>query len=167
MEIAMPSQRELIKSDFVRHLMFSEISEFLFLTDTNSCYCLIHNLIPKKELLSISDERFFFYLRKWQWRSQSNEILSSLEETNVDKLGTTYEKCRISEKWNCTCERQARCVTREGFQEAKYNLLTVSRVYGIVVTVVKPVVTHSVVNFTGSHNCYLCNDFLTKETLWS
>lgn len=56
-------------------------------------------------------------------------------------------------------------MTREGFQEAKYNLLTVSRVYGIVVTVVKPVVTHSVVNFTGSHNFYLCNDFLTKETL--
>ena len=66
---------------------------------------------------------------------------------------------------NGTARARDKRVTREGFQEAKYNLLTVSRVYGIVVTVVKPVVTHSVVNFTGSHNCYLCNDFLTKETL--
>lgn len=76
MEIAMPSQKELIKSDFVRHLMFSEISEFLFLTDINSCYCLIHNWIPKKELLSISDERFFFIFASDS--EEANQIKSYL-----------------------------------------------------------------------------------------
>ena len=104
MEIAMTLHRELIKSDFVRHMMLRETSKFLFLTD-NNCYCLIHNWTRKEGLLLTPNNPFFF-LRKWQWRSQSNEILSSLEETNVDKRGTTHEKCRMSEKWNCTCERR-------------------------------------------------------------
>ena len=133
MEIAMTLHMELIKSDFVRHMMLREISKFLFLTD-NNCYCFIHNWTPKEGLLLSSNNPVFF-LRKWQWRCQSNEILSSLEETNVDKRGTTHEKCRMSEKWKCTCERRgARRETREGIQEAKYDSKTVSRVYSIVVT---------------------------------
>ena len=90
MEIAMPLQRKLIKSDFVRHMMFSEISKFLSVLTDNNCYYLIHNWIPKEGLLLISNEPFFF--RKWQWRSQSYEILSSLGKTNVDRRGTTHQK---------------------------------------------------------------------------
>ena len=60
MEIALPLQRELIKSDFVRHMMFSEISKFLFVLTDNNCYYLIHNWIPKEGLLLISNEPFFF-----------------------------------------------------------------------------------------------------------
>ena len=93
MEIAIPLQRKLIKSDFVRHMMFSEISKFLSVLTDNNCYYLIHNWIPKEELLLISNEPFFF--RKWQWRSQSYEILSSLGKTNADKRGTTHQKYRM------------------------------------------------------------------------
>ena len=90
MEIAMPSQRELIKSDFVRHLMFSEISEFLFLTDTNSCYCLIHNLIPKKELLSISDERFFFiFVSDSEEANQMKSYLHSRKPMSINEAQRT------------------------------------------------------------------------------
>ena len=60
MKIAMPLHRELIKSDFVRHMMLSEISKFLFLTD-NNCYCLIHNWISKEGLLLISNKPFFSF----------------------------------------------------------------------------------------------------------
>ena len=62
MEIAMTLHRELIKSDFVRHMMLREISKFLFLTD-NNCYCLIHNWTPKEGLLLSSNNPVFF-LRK-------------------------------------------------------------------------------------------------------
>lgn len=90
MEIAMPSQRELIKSDFVRHLMFSEISEFLFLTDINSCYCLIHNLIPKKELLSISDERFFFiFVSDSEEANQMKSYLHSRKPMSINEARRT------------------------------------------------------------------------------
>ena len=57
----MPLQRKLIKSDFVRHMMFSEISKFLFLTDNNR-YCLVHNCISKEGLLLISNEPFLFFV---------------------------------------------------------------------------------------------------------
>ena len=60
MEIAMPLQRKLIKSDFARHMMFSEISKFLSVLTDNNCYYLIHNWIPKEGLLLISNEPFFF-----------------------------------------------------------------------------------------------------------
>ena len=60
MEVAMPLHRELIKSDFVRLMMFSEISKFLSALTDNNCYYLIHNWIPKEELLLISNEPFFF-----------------------------------------------------------------------------------------------------------
>ena len=56
----MPLQRKLIKSDFVRHMMFNEISKFLFVLTDNNCYYLIHNWIPKEGLLLISLEPFFF-----------------------------------------------------------------------------------------------------------
>ena len=56
----MPLQRKLIKSDFVRYMMYSEISKFLFVLTDNNCYYLIHNWIPKEELLLISNEPFFF-----------------------------------------------------------------------------------------------------------
>ena len=104
MEVAMPLHRELIKSDFVRLMMFSEISKFLSVLTDNNCYYLIHNWIPKEELRLISNE-------PWQWRSQSYEILSSLEKTNVDKRGTTHQKYRMSEKWTARArdgERVAR-----------------------------------------------------------
>ena len=93
MEVAMPLHRELIKSDFVRLMMFSEISKFLSVLTDNNCYYLIHNWIPKEGLLLISNEPFFF--RKWRWRSQSYEILSSLGKTNADKRGTTHQKYRM------------------------------------------------------------------------
>ena len=167
MEVAMPLHRELIKSDFVRLMMFSEISKFLSVLTDNNCYYLIHNWIPKEELLLISNEPVFCF-RKWQWRSQSYEILSSLGKKNVDKRGTTHQKYRMSEKWNRSCERRgAGRETRQGMQEAKYDFMTVSGVYSIVVTVRKQVVAHSVVNFVGSHNFYRCDDFLSIETLWS
>ena len=71
-------------------------------------------------------------------------------------------------KWNCSCERrEAGRETRQGMQEAKYDFMTVSGVYSIVVTVKKQVVAHSVVNFVGSHNFYRRDDFLSIETLWS
>ena len=166
MEVAMLLHREVIKSDFVRLMMFSEISKFLSVLTDNNCYYLIHNWIPKEGLLLMSNEPFFF--RKWQWRSQSYEILSSLRKTNVDKRGTTHQKYRMSEKWNCSCERRgAGRETRQGMQEAKYDFRTVSGVYSIVVTVRKQVVAHSVVNFVGSHNFYRRDDFLSIETLWS
>ena len=166
MEIAMQLHRELIKSDFVRHMMFSEISKFLSVLTDNNCYWLVHNWISKEGLLLISNEPFFF--RKWQWRSQSYEILSSLGKTNVDKRGTTHQKYRMSEKWNCSCERRgAGRETRQGMQEAKYDFMTVSGVCSIVVTVRKQVVAYPVVNFVGSHNVYRCDDFLSIETLWS
>ena len=60
MEIAMQLHRELIKSDFVRHMMFSEISKFLSVLTDNNCYYLIHNWIPREVLLLISNEPFFF-----------------------------------------------------------------------------------------------------------
>ena len=60
MEIVMPLPRELIKSDFVRLMMFSEIPNFLFLTD-NNCNCLVHNWISKG-LLLISNEPLLFFL---------------------------------------------------------------------------------------------------------
>ena len=60
MEVATPLHRELIKSDFVRLMMFSEISKFLSVLTDNNCYYLIHNWIPKEELLLISNEPFFF-----------------------------------------------------------------------------------------------------------
>ena len=56
----MQLHRELIKSDFVRLLMFSEISKFLFVLTDNNCYWLVHNWIPKEGLLLISNEPFFF-----------------------------------------------------------------------------------------------------------
>ena len=56
----MPLQRKLIKSDFARHMMFSEISKFLSVLTDNNCYYLIHNWIPKEGLLLISLEPFFF-----------------------------------------------------------------------------------------------------------
>ena len=56
----MPLQRKLIKSDFARHMMFSEISKFLSVLTDNNCYYLIHNWIPKEGLLLISNEPFFF-----------------------------------------------------------------------------------------------------------
>ena len=56
----MPLHRELIKSDFVRLMMFSEISKFLSVLTDNNCYYLIHNWIPKEELRLISNEPFFF-----------------------------------------------------------------------------------------------------------
>ena len=62
MEIAMTLHRELIKSDFVRHMMLREISKLLFLTD-NNFYCLIHNWTPKEGLLLSSNNPVFF-LRK-------------------------------------------------------------------------------------------------------
>ena len=72
----------------------------------------------------------------------------------------------MSEKWNRSCERRgAGRETRQGMQEAKYDSMTVSGVYSIVVTVRKQVVAHSVVNFVGSHNFYRCNDSLSIETL--
>ena len=43
MEIAMQLHRELIKSDFVRHMMFSEISKFLSVLTDNNCYWLVPN----------------------------------------------------------------------------------------------------------------------------
>ena len=86
----MPSQRELIKSDFVRHLMFSEISEFLFITDINSCYCLIDNLIPKKELLSISDERFFFiFVSDSEEANQMKSYLHSRKPMSINEAQRT------------------------------------------------------------------------------
>ena len=60
MEVAMPLHRELIKSDFVRLMMFSEISKFLSVLTDNNCYYLIHNWIPREVLLLISNEPFFF-----------------------------------------------------------------------------------------------------------
>ena len=60
MEVAMPLHREVIKSDFVRLMMFSEISKFLSVLTDNNCYYLIHNWIPKEGLLLISNEPFFF-----------------------------------------------------------------------------------------------------------
>ena len=83
---------------------------------------------------------------------------------------TRHNAPKISqeEKWNCSCERRgAGRETRQGMQEAKYDFMTVSGVYSIVVTVRKQVVAHSVVNFVGSHNVYRCDDFLSIETLWS
>ena len=57
----------------------------------------------------------------------------------------------MRKKWNRSCERRgAGRETREGMQEAKYDFMTVSGVYSIVVTVGKEVVAHSVVNFVGS-----------------
>ena len=56
----MPLQRKLIKSDFARHMMFSEISKFLSVLADSNCYYLIHNWIPKEGLLLISNEPFFF-----------------------------------------------------------------------------------------------------------
>ena len=56
----MQLHRELIKSDFVRHMMFSEISKFLSVLNDNNCYYLIHNWIPREVLLLISSEPFFF-----------------------------------------------------------------------------------------------------------
>ena len=85
----MPSQRKLIKSDFVRHLMFSEISEFLFLTDINSCYCLIHNWIPKKELLSISDERFFIFVSDSEEANQIKSYLHSRKSMSINEAQRT------------------------------------------------------------------------------
>ena len=58
----MQLHRELIKSDFVRHMMFNEISKFLFVLTDNNCYYLIHNWIPKEGLLLISNESFFFFV---------------------------------------------------------------------------------------------------------
>ena len=60
MEVAMPLHRELIKSDFVRLMMFSERSKFLSVLTDNNCYYLIHIWIRKEELLLISNEPFFF-----------------------------------------------------------------------------------------------------------
>ena len=72
----------------------------------------------------------------------------------------------MSEKWNCSCERRgAGRETRQGMQEAKYDFMTVSGVYSIVVTVKKQVVAHSVVNFVESHNFYRRDEFLSIETL--
>ena len=72
----------------------------------------------------------------------------------------------MSEKWNCSCERRgAGRETRQSMQEAKYDSMTVSGVYSIVVTVKKQVVALSVVNFVGSHNFYPRDDFLPIETL--
>ena len=74
----------------------------------------------------------------------------------------------MSEKWNCSCERRgAGHETRQGMQEAKCDFMTVSGVYSIVVTVKKQVVTHSVVNFVGSHNFHRRDEFLSIETLLS
>ena len=84
--------------------MFSEISKFLSVLTDNNCYYLIHNWIPKEGLLLISNEPVFCF-RKWQWRSQSYKILSSLGKTNADKRGTTHQKYRMSDKWNCSCEK--------------------------------------------------------------
>ena len=41
-------------------MIFSEISKFLSVLTDNNCYYLIHNWIPKEELLLISNEPFFF-----------------------------------------------------------------------------------------------------------
>ena len=72
----------------------------------------------------------------------------------------------MSEKWNCSCERRgAGRETRQGMQEAKYDFMTVSGVYIIVVTARKQVVAHSVVNFVGSRYFYRHDDFLSIETL--
>ena len=62
MEIAMQLHRELIKSDFVRLMMFSEISKFLFVLTDNNCYWLVHNWISKEGLLLISNEPFLFFV---------------------------------------------------------------------------------------------------------
>ena len=150
----MPLQRKLIKSDFARHMMFSEISKFLSVLTDNNCYYLIHNWIPKEGLLLISNEPFFF--------------VSDNEEANHMKSYPPLGKpmYRMSEKWNCSCERRgAGRETRQGMQEAKYDFMTVSGVYSIVVTVRKQVLAHSVVNFVGSHNFYRRDDFLSIETL--
>ena len=57
----------------------------------------------------------------------------------------------MRKKWNRSCERRgAGRETREGMQEAKYDSMTVSGVYNIVVIVGKEVVAHSVVNVVGS-----------------
>ena len=99
-------------------------------------------------------------------------ILSSLGKINVDKRGTTHQKCRMSEKWNRSWNGER--VAGRGSRVARHdkackNLnmnMSVSRVYSIVVTVRKQVLAHSVVNFVGSHNFYRRDDFSIK-TLWS
>ena len=50
-------------------------------------------------------------------------ILSSLGKINVDKRGTTHQKCRMSEKWNRSWngERVAGRETRQGMEEPKYE----------------------------------------------
>ena len=58
----MPLQRKLIKSDFVRHMKFSEISKFLSVLTDSICYYWIHNWIPKGGLLLISNEPVLFFV---------------------------------------------------------------------------------------------------------
>ena len=126
----MPLQKKLIKSDFVRHMILNEISKFLFLTD-NNCYCFVHNWISKEGLLLISNEPFLFFVSD---NEEASHMKPYLEKTNVDKRGTTHEKCRMSEKWNCSCDRRgAGRATGQGMQEAKYDSMTVSRVYSIII----------------------------------
>ena len=40
----------------------------------------------------------------------------------------------MSEKWNCSCERRGTGrETQQGMQEAKYDSITVSRVYSTII----------------------------------
>ena len=71
--------------------MFTEISKLLFLTD-NNCYCLIHNWIPRDGLLLISKESFFSVNDNDE--ANQNEILPSLEKTDVDEAQRTKNVAR-------------------------------------------------------------------------
>ena len=165
MEIAMPLQRKLIKSDFVRHMKFSEISKFLSVLTDSICYYWIHNWIPKEGLLLISNEPVFFFVSDNEEANHMKSYLHSGKPMSTNEAQRT-KNVAWAGKWNCSCERRGAVrETRQGMQEAKYDFMTVSGVYSIVVTVKKQVVAHSVVNFVGSHNFYRRDDFLSIETL--
>ena len=166
MEIAMQLHRELIKSDFVRLMMFSEISKFLFVLTDNNCYWLVHNWISKEGLLLISNEPFLFFVSD---NEEANHMKSYL---HLGKPMPTNEAQRTKNIAWGEMElfvRETGSGSRDKTRHARsyiwlYDCL---RGYSIVVTARKQVLTHSVVNFVGSRNFYPLDDFLSIGTLWS
>ena len=166
MEIAMQLHRELIKSYFVRRMMFSEISKFLFVLTDNNCYWLVHNWISKEGLLLISNEPFLFFVSD---NEEANHMTSYL---HLGKPMPTNEAQRTKNIAWGEMElfvRETGSGSRDKTRHARsyiwlYDCL---RGYSIVVTVRKQVLPHSVVNFVGSRNFYPRDDFLSIGTLWS
>ena len=143
-------------------MMYSEISKFLFVLTDNNCYYLIHNWIPKEGLLLISNEPFFFVSDD----EEANHMKSYLHLGKPMPTNEAQRTKNIARARNGTARaRRGACrETRQGMQEAKYDSMTVSGFYSIIVTLRKQVVAHSVVNFVGSHNFYRRDDFLSIET---